>query len=120
MKTLFSSFVAAVVAALIITGCGSVPKTAYKTAAAADMTVSAAYIVFSDLVAAGRVPTDTVELANKALATYKSAEMALIDAGEAYQKNGDKSSVEKAIAALAAASGDFIAIVQQYTPKAKQ
>lgn len=107
--------------ACLLMGCASAPKNAYKVAAGADLTVSAAHVVFSDLVAAGKVKAETVALANQALETYKHAEMGLINAAEAYQKTGDKSALNAAIAALAAAQGDFIAIVGQYVqPKAKQ
>lgn len=98
----------------LLTGCASAPTNAYKAAGAADMTVSAAHVVFSDLVAQKKVSQETVDLANKALATYKAAEMALLDAGEAYQKSGDKAPLTAAVAALAAAQGDFLAIVSQY------
>jgi hypothetical protein len=114
MKTLLLPLLLAI---SLLAGCASAPRNVYKTAAAGDMTVSSAHIVFSDLVAQKKVSPETVALANKALDTYKAAEMLLLDAGEAYQKTGDKAPMERATAALVAAQGDFLALVQPYIVK---
>lgn len=120
-KTMIPKLIIPLLLAIFMIGCASAPKNAYKVAAGADLTVSAAHVVFSDLVAAGKVKAETVALANQALETYKHAESALIEARDAYQKTGDKTALNASIAALAAAQCDFIAIVNQYVqPKAKQ
>jgi hypothetical protein len=103
--------------ALSMAACGTVPKTGIKIAAAADLSVSSAYVVFAELVAEKKVNQATVDLANKALDSYKSAEFGLLKATEEYQKNGDKAAVDRALSSLTAAQSDFMAIVQQYTGK---
>jgi hypothetical protein len=110
-------------------GCATAPKNAYKTEQASTITVRAAIKGYEDAVKAGYVSPDTIDLANKALATYKNAADILLFAGEELQKAqaaGNPEGIEKAKQILivaqktfAASEADFLALIGRYATPVK-